>query len=142
MTWQFFNSLKDRPLCKTVTSCSGTANWVYPLTKNPRDNRVYDKLDFRPNIILDKIRNVLGDPKMKGRHSTLLINLGIHYALSMNFTTYQKLIDDVLVILRNRRELGSAANIVWKTTTAIRKEKEMQRGNMMIWRFITEQVRS
>ena len=140
MTGRFMGSIRKKPLCKKTTTCTTTSLWVYPLSNNATKHRSYDKRDFQPNIILDEIKNILRDPKMKYRNSTFLINLGIHYTLSINFTTYQKLIDEVLVILRNRKELGSNAKIVWKTITTIRKELEKPNGNSMTWRFISEPV--
>ena len=133
-------SINKNPLCKKTTSCTGITLWVYPLSKNVTKQRSYDKRDFQPNIILDEIRDILRDPRMKDHSSTFLINLGIHYTLSINFTTYQKLIDEVLVILRNRKELGSNAKIVWKTITSIRKEFEKSNSNLMTWRFVSEPV--
>ena len=140
MTGRFMGSLYEKPLCKKTTTCTRTNFWVYPKSKNATKHVSFAKLDFQPNIILDEIRNALRDPKMKYRSSTFLINLGIHYALCINFTTYQKLIDEVLVILRNRKELGSNAKIVWKTITTMRKELEQSDGNTMVWRFISEPV--
>ena len=140
VTGRFMGSIRKKPLCKKTTTCTTTSLWVYPLSNNAKKHRSYDKRDFQPNIILDEIKNILRDPKMKYRNSTFLINLGIHYTLSINFTTYQKLIDEVLVILRNRKELGSNAKIVWKTITTIRKELEKPNGNSMTWRFISEPV--
>ena len=133
-------SINKKPLCKKTTTCTCTTLRVYPLSKNATKHRSYDKRDFQPNIILDEIRNILRDPKMKDRNSTFLINLGIHYTLGINFTTYQKLIDEVLVILCNRKELGSNAKIVWKTITTMRKELEKPNGNSMMWRFVSEPV--
>ena len=116
---------------------------MYPV---PNDNEALakslkDDLDFRPYIILDSIRNVLRGSLMQSPHSVLVLNLGLHYPPSINFTTYQKLIDDVIVMLHNRvKELGSSARVIWKTTTSIRKENENPPRNIASWRFFTEPV--
>ena len=117
---------------------------MYPV---PNENEALgkslkDDFDFRPEIILNSIRNVLGDPGMRSPYSVLVLNLGLHYPPSINFTTYQKLIDDVIVVLHGReKELGSSARVVWKTTTSIRKENEIPPRNGTMWRFFTEPVR-
>ena len=131
---------RKRLLCKDTMKCSTIGLGVYPYLKPLSKNEIYDNLDFRQNTILDEIKNILRDSEMKDRSSVFLINLGIHYTMGINFTTYQKLIDEMTVILRNRKELGSNAKIVWKTSTVIRKEMENNRGNMMPWRFISEPV--
>ena len=117
---------------------------MYPV---PNENEALgkslkDDFDFRPQIILNSIRNVLGDPRMRSPYSVLVLNLGLHYPPSINFTTYQKLIDDVIVMLHGReKELGSSARVVWKTTTSIRKENKIPPRNETTWRFFTEPVR-
>ena len=124
-------------------SCHRSYNWVYPV---PFENEVLgksltDDFDFRPNIILDSIRNVLRYALMKSPHSLLVLNLGLHYPSNLNFTTFQKLMDDVIVMLRDREKgLGSNARVVWKTTTSIRKENENPPRNDTVWRFFTEPV--
>ena len=137
---RFYRSLSQKPLCRNISaSCSLSNNWVYPLNASTKSLR--DDFDFRPHIILESIRKVLRGSLMQSPHSVLVLNLGLHYAPSINFTTYQKLIDDIIVILHNReKELGSSARVIWKTTTSIRKEKENPR-NIPSWRFLTEPVR-
>ena len=142
---RFHNSLSRKPLCwRIFASCSRTYNWVYPI---PYENEALgksltDEFDFRPSIILDTIRNVLRDNRMKSSQSLMVLNLGLHYPPSISFATYQKLIDDVIVMLLDReRRLGSKAKVIWKTTTSLRKENEEPPRNSTSWRFFTEQVR-
>ena len=143
---RFHGSLSQKPLCKTIfASCGRSYNWVYPIP-NDSDalaNSLKDDLDFRPNIILDSIRNVLRRSFMQSSHSVLVLNLGLHYAPRINFTTFQKLIDDIIVMLHNReKELGSSARVIWKTTTSIRKENaHPRRRHIPSWRFLTEPVK-
>ena len=102
-------------------------------------HKLNDNFDFRPNIILEAIRNVLRNDTMKSPQSLFVLNLGLHYAININFTTYQKLIDDVIVLLLDREvELGSRAQVVWKTTTATYGHKAGRTSTKR--RFYTEQV--
>ena len=143
--FRFYASLSRQPLCRELfASCSRTYNWVYavPNENEALGKKLTDDFDFRPNIILDSIRNVLRDSRMRSPHSLLVLNLGLHYAPSINFTTYQNLIDDVIVMLGRERELGSNATVIWKATTSIRKENETPPRNDTTWRFFTEQVRN
>ena len=117
---------------------------MYPV---PHENEnlgksLTDDFDFRPSIILDNIRNILRNHRMKSSQSLLVLNLGLHYSISLSFVTYQKLIDDVIVMLLDRhKSLGSKAQVIWKTTTSLRKEKEKPPRNSTTWRLLTEQVR-
>ena len=137
---KFYKSISRKPLCnRTFASCSSIHSWVYPR----RLEASFKKgIDFQPSIILDEIRNVLRDNRMNSSQSLLVLNLGIHYTFTISFATYQKLIDDVIVILLDReKSLGSKAEVIWKTSTSIRKEKERPPRNITCWRFLTEQVR-
>ena len=135
---RFFNSMSRKSLCgRTFASCDLTYNWVYPLALRKKGG-----VDFQPSIILDTIRNVLRGSRMKSSQSLLVLNLGVHYTYTISFATYQKLIDDVIVILLDREKgLGSKAEVIWKTSTSIRKEKERPPRNATNWRFLTEPVR-
>ena len=143
---RFHRQLSQKPLCKEIlVSCRRTYNWVYPLPRGQEalGKSLTDDFDFRPNIILNSIRNVLRDSLMKSQHSLLVLNLGLHYPTNTNFTTFQKLIDDVIVMLRDReKRLGSNAAVIWKTTTSIRKENMTPPRNNTAWRFLTEPVRN
>ena len=141
---RFHNSLSGKPLCQyTFASCSRSYNWLYPLPgeNEQRGKALNDDLDFRPEVVLESIKVVLRDNRMKDGSSLLLLNLGLHYPVSINFTSFQKLIDDVIVTLRNREEgQGGRARVIWKTTTSIRKERKTPPRNLTNWRFFTEPV--
>ena len=136
----FYNSISRKPLCnRTFASCGRTYSWVYPLRLRASLKK---GIDFQSSIILDEIRNVLRDNRMNSSQSLLVLNLGIHYAFTIRFATYQKLIDDVIVILLDReKSLGSKAEVIWKTSTSLRKENEKPPRNSTSWRFLTEQAR-
>lgn len=103
----------------------------------------YDDLDFDEERVLKSIRDVLSDPDMDS-NSTLLLNLGLHFVMTINFTTYQKLIDHVIDMLTEKKpgsdhDFWYQSRVVWKTTTAIRKENASDK-QLTHFRFLTSQV--
>lgn len=143
---RFFNSFSRKPVCREVLAfCSRSYNWVYPV---PYENEALGKVltddfDFQPEIILNSLGNVLSYGYMKDPHSLLVLNLGLHYSSNLNFTTFQRFIDDVIIMLRDREKgVRSSARVIWKTSTSIRKENETPPRNNTMWRFFTEPVRT
>jgi hypothetical protein len=81
---------------------------------------------------------------MANNDSTLLLNLGLHFVMTINFTTYQKLIDHVITLLTEKKpgsehDLWYEAKVIWKTTTAIMKENASDR-QLTHFHFLTSQV--
>ncbi len=74
---------------------------------------------------------------MKSSQSLLLLNFGLHYPISINFTTFQTLIDNVIKMLSDRKK---GPRVIWKTTTAMHKENADPPRNITHFRFSTEQV--
>ena len=141
---RFYRSLSKTFVCKRMFKrCHRTYNWIYPLESESEGKKRNDDNDFRPKIILNSIRDVLRRPDMKSNGSVLVLNLGLHYPASINFTTYQELIRDVITLLKARKQdLGNSAKVVWKTTTAMHKENCKQANkNSQNWRFFTPQVK-
>ena len=129
---RFSGSINSRDLCKKLyTNCKNSYNWLYPIASEGRSRTQDDDLDFSPIKVLDPIRSVLGRPEMQRKDSVLLLNLGLHYPVSLNFTAYQKVIADVIKILkdtkinsqRKRVPTEYSTQIIWKSTTAICKHK-------------------
>ena len=141
---RFHQSLSSNILCKKMFSwCSRSYNWLYPLQgeNEALGKQISDNFDFRPEIILKSIQNALQSSNMRRNDSVLVLNLGLHYAMSINFTTYQELIKNVIRLVKNRGEFGCRAKVIWKTSTAIHKEKEKKRVKAeTTWRFFTAQV--
>lgn len=90
---------------------------------------------------------IFDSPDMKKQDSVFLFNLGVHYSVSLNFTTYRHLIDNVVRLIKSKTDHsnGNMAMPIWKTTTSI--EKEMCHKmfaelptNKTHWRFHTHQV--
>ena len=134
-------------LCKKLyKTCKNSYNWLYPVADEQRGKRLNDDLDFNPVKVFDAIRSVLNRPEMQQEDSVLLLNFGLHYPVSVNFTTYQKVIADLIKILK-ATELNSQgqrvpkykAKIIWKSTTAICKHKGSDPNKTYV-RFLTPQV--
>ena len=119
--------------------------WIYPaLNKGLNIKRERD-LDFRPEKVIKTVVDVLRMPEMQKEESTLLLNLVLHFSKTVNFTTYQKLIDDLIMILKEK-ELSHGervpkykAKIIWKSSTAICKEQATS-SKRTDFRFYTSQV--
>ena len=139
---RLYRSLAKKSLCnETFNSCRCSYNWIYPVPDNniTLGRRLNDDFDFRPEIVLNSLRKVLHHNTMKHQQSLLVVNLGLHYPISINFTTFQNLIDDIVKILGGR-ERGVGPRIIWKTTTSMHKEKAELPRNVTHFRFSTEQV--
>ena len=103
--------------------------------------------DFNKTVILQYLTNILDSPDMRRQNSVFLFNLGVHYPISLNFTTYRDLVDSVITLLRRKVEVqhNNKPIVIWKTTTSVEKEKthlmfaELPR-NKTHWRFHTHQV--
>ena len=64
------------------------------------------------------------DDKELDEHSVILLNWGIHFVYAVNFTNFQKLIDDFIkTVERKRRKAKFKSKIIWRTTTAIFRER-------------------
>ena len=103
--------------------------------------------DFNKTVILQYLTNILDSPDMRGQNSVFVFNLGVHYSMSLNFTTYRDLVDSVIILLKRNVDVqnNNKPIVIWKTTTSIEKEKthlmfaELPK-NKTHWRFHTHQV--
>lgn len=143
------NSAQSRLLCKSLyMQCLHSYNWIYPITNELVDKEKDDDLDFRPEKVINDILRVLRRPLMQEEESVLLLNLGLHFPIGINFTTYQKLIGALIGNLKET-EVDSQgksvqkykAKVIWKTSTAIHKENASVKDKTN-WRFFTTQVRT
>ena len=84
--------------------------------------------------------NILDSPDMRGQNSVVLFNLGVHYIISLNFTTYRDLVDSVIILLRRKVDVqhNNKPIVIWKTTTSVEREKA--RKDLTHFRFYTRQV--
>jgi len=120
--------------------------WIYAARNKGLDIELESDLDFRPEKVIETIVNVLRKPEMQKEESTLLLNLGLHFTKNVNFTTYQRLIDDLILVLK-AKELSQGgigpkykAKVIWKSFTAICKEKASSPKKETGYRFFTTQV--
>ncbi|XP_046863353.1 uncharacterized protein LOC124457108 [Xenia sp. Carnegie-2017] len=135
VSFRFWGSIKRKDVCRSsFKACRVFRQWIYPIGNT--EFLKMDDYDFCPNIVIYYIKKVLGSELIKRKENVFMLNFGLHYVRSVNFTTFKKLVDDVIVVLQNRtKELKTNATFVWKTTTAIRQG----RGHNTAWRFYTQQ---
>ena len=146
VSMQLYRSAMRGPLCKSLyENCGRSYMWVYPANNEGLYITLEKDLDFRPEIVIKTITDVLHKPEMQQEESVLLLNLVVHYTKSVNFTTYQRLIDDLILLLKeNELSHGERvpkykAKIIWKSSTAICKEKASS-SKETDFRFFTSQV--
>lgn len=148
----FYKSIIRQPLCKTTFQrCNNSYNWVYTipdrnLTRARLEN---DDKDFSIKRVLSEIFRVISQPSMRD-NSVLILNLGLHYVHTVNFIAYRNLIDKTIRLLTekfntNKKSWKFRAKLIWKTTTAINKEKygdpRTNARHSTSIRFLTYQVR-
>ena len=146
LSMRFYKSVMTRPLCKSLyKKCSNSYMWIYPALNKGLNVALERDLDFRPEKVIETIVNVVRKPEMQKKESTLLLNLVLHFSKTVNFTTYQRLIDDLILVLKEK-ELSQGeivpkykAKIIWKSSTAICKEQASS-SKRTDFRFYTSQV--
>ncbi|XP_022800411.1 uncharacterized protein LOC111338235 [Stylophora pistillata] len=143
---RFYHSISSRALCKKLyLKCKNSYNWLYPVTTEQESRKKNDSLDFRAEKVLKAIRGVLNTRELQQSSSILLLNLGLHYPVSVNFTTFQKVIGEVINLLKEtqvdsqgKEGLMYKAKIIWKSTTALCKHHG-KKFNPTDSRFLTPQ---
>lgn len=132
----FYESISSRPLCWQVfRACYFTMTWVYILrhtAKEEMDLRYGGRYINIPRI-LNELKSVITRPDMD-ENSALLLNTGVHLLKSSSFYTYQKVINGIVLILKQFYR----GTVIWKTTTSIGSQRELYSGCFR--RFHTEQV--
>ncbi|KAK3742221.1 hypothetical protein QZH41_009001 [Actinostola sp. cb2023] len=142
----FGMSLKYRKICRgAFNTCVASYIWVYPVINYTIAKLQTDDLDFNTERIFESVRGVLTSKAMD-HQSIFIINCGLHYVESIHFTSYQKLIDGLIKVFHEkyldpassemRRVYGG--RIIWKTTTAINKQRATN-INLGYKRFLTSQ---
>ena len=134
-------SVRSRLLCqKLYTQCSTTFNWIYHVGEKKEEKLKEDDLDFSPERVIGEVIVVLQHPLMQGEQNVLLLNLGLHYVQTINFTTFQRLIGDLILRLKEK-ELDSQGKRVPKYKATIygkprlsytKKSKKIQRIRLAI----------
>ena len=143
---RLYGSVAARPLCNLLyQSCGHSYMWIYHANNKGLNIALESDLDFRPEKVIGIIADVLRRPEMQQKESVLLLNLNLHFVGRINFTTYQKLIDDLIVVLKAKepsegeRVPKYKARIIWKSSTAICKEKASSFNKTCV-RFFATQV--
>ena len=119
----FGRSVQSRALCKTLYErCITSYHLIYPLIEGRREDN--DNLDFRPEIVIENIHKVLNSSEMQKEGSLMVLNNGLHYPTSVNFTAYQGFIRNLMHSLKNteNNKVDYHAKITWKTTTSTHRE--------------------
>ncbi|XP_022800409.1 uncharacterized protein LOC111338234 [Stylophora pistillata] len=143
---RLYQPISSRALCKKLyLKCKNSYNWLYPVTNVQESRKKNDSLDFRAEEVLKAIRGVLNTTELQQTSSILLLNLGLHYPVSVNFSTFQKVIGEVINLLKEtqvdskgKEGLKYKAKIIWKSTTALCKHNG-KKFNPTDSRFLTPQ---
>jgi hypothetical protein len=108
--------------------CTWEQHSIFPLEKTPNPKAVkfserYGNVSerFRFNVILDPIRDLFQTREgMNSSRSLLVLHYNTHQVKYFTFSQWKRLIDELISLLKKRRELfGSEAQVVWKSMTAM-----------------------
>ena len=138
-------SVKTRPLCKLLYKECDNSYMGIDRAHKGFNIKLERDLHFSPELVIETVVNVLRSPELQHEESALLLNLVVHYAKKINFTTYKSLIDDLILTLKTselsngERVLKYKAKIIWKSSTALCKEKASS-SKETDFRFFTSQV--
>ena len=108
---RFAGQVRFKPLCRRLyAQCSMSYNWMYPIDGRGTayHKKTDDNLDFDRPRVVNAIRNVLNLTRMNTPNSTLFLNLGLHHAKRVNFTTFQAVLYDIVALLKERDAESSA----------------------------------
>ena len=147
LSMRFYKSVMTRPLCNSLyQKCRNSYMWIYPAHYKGLNIILEKDLDFRPEKVIGTVVDVLRKPEMQKEESTLLLNLVLHFSKTVNFTTYQRLIGDLILVLKEKelthggeRVPKYKAKIIWRSSTAICKEQASS-SKRTEFRFYTSQV--
>ena len=107
-------------------SCSFLYNWIYQIKNITTAKTLRDSNDIDIRRIQNDFESTVKDPAFNHERSLLIVNFGLHFVESTNFSNYQKLIDGLAKVLTEKDDTGQSkykGKVIWKTTTAINKER-------------------
>lgn len=117
---RMYNEVINTTLCRSIfKSCKVSTNWVYTYREEQPSQ---DDLDFDHKKITKDIKNVLERPEMSD-NSVMVLNLGLHFLHSTNFSNYVKLLRGVVGLFEGKRQ---SVRMIWKTSTSLSKEKDIK----------------
>ena len=104
-----------------------------------------DNLDFNYMRVASEVLDIITKPFFD-KNSVILLNAGLHYLESTNFSNYQKTISSLIKLFDETRMVRRAngkplfpGEMVWRTTTALNKQK-LDAKHIQARRFLTYQV--
>ena len=144
---RFYRSIRRIPLCKTVfRDCKLSYNWVYPIKNATVEKFQRNFLPINITRVLEAIARVIHLPQMDDEKSVILLNHGLHFITSTNFSTYRKVIDGIVNLFKEKKvtdeggvELKFKGKMIWKTNAAIHRER-LRWPHIHKRRFLTRQV--
>ena len=96
--------------------------------------------------VLEAIARVIYLPQMNDEKSVIILNHGLHFITSTNFSTYRQVIDGIVELFKEtkvnddgRIELKFKGKMIWKTNAAIHRER-LRYPHIHKRRFLTRQV--
>ena len=143
--WRLYLSVKTRPLCKLLYKTCGNSYIGIDQAHKGLNSKMKRDIHFSPELVIETVVKPLRSPEMQQEESVLLFNLVLHYAKKINFTTYKRLIDDLILALKaselshGERVPKYKAKMIWKSSTALCKEKASS-SKKTDFRFFTSQV--
>ncbi|XP_031549949.1 uncharacterized protein LOC116287413 [Actinia tenebrosa] len=143
---RFIDSMKEHPLCTSIFDrCGYTYNWIYEVKDKRHPLKV--RTEFNKTVVINKIRQLLENQDINQPDSIFVFSLGVHFPISLSFSSYQDLIESVILLLNEKKNGRKAfqGTAVWKSTTAIEKHKitripwPAKPLNYTMFRFLTTQ---
>ncbi|XP_020618367.1 uncharacterized protein LOC110056247 isoform X1 [Orbicella faveolata] len=145
---QFFWGVRPRPLCTHVFKwCGHTYNWIYQLKGNiTAAKNADDNLDFNFMRVASEVLDVISKPFFD-KNSVILLNAGLHYLESTNFSNYQETVGSLIRLFEETKMVTTAngnllfpGEMIWRSTTALNKQK-LDGRHIQARRFLTYQQR-
>eukprot|EP00112_Aurelia_sp_Birch-Aquarium-sp1_P008194 Seg190.1 transcript_id=Seg190.1/GoldUCD/mRNA.D3Y31 product="hypothetical protein" protein_id=Seg190.1/GoldUCD/D3Y31 len=118
---------RRRKICGGIfKACRYSYNWVYEISNVTLARNQRDGLDMNITRIIKDFNKTIQGKETNKKHSVVIVNFGLHFVESTNFSNYKILIDDFVKLAMQRNAQGKLlfkGKFIWKTTTAIYKER-------------------
>ena len=121
-------------------------NWIYPIINATVEMHQRNFLPINVTRVLGAIAKVIRLPQMDHEKSVIILNHGLHFITSTNFSTYREVIDRIVSLFQETKEndeggveLKFKGKMIWKTNAAIHRERLRFPHNHKR-RFLTRQV--
>lgn len=116
---RMYEEVSKTALCQSIfKSCKCSKNWVYSTS----DKGLLPGLNFDYKKITNDMEKVLKRLEMS-ENNVMVLNLGLHYVRSTNFSNYQNLLRGVVGLFKgNAEKRRLSVRMIWKTTTPVHRE--------------------